>query len=124
MSVADPIDLTETVLILERMVGSRVSIEVEVLPDEDVGVLRTSGVLGPHRIGTLTTASGDESGHHAFLLDPDEETGLSFDGFNLNGSQFIAAYRGYEDRIVTILLGITTNDERRVPTVKLTVAQQ
>ena len=51
MNTADPIDLTAAVLILERMVGSKVSIELQVMPDEDIGVLRTSGVLGPHRPG-------------------------------------------------------------------------
>jgi hypothetical protein len=51
MSLADPIDLTETVLSLERMVGESVSVRIEVLPNEDLEVLRVSGILGPHRTG-------------------------------------------------------------------------
>src|SRR5205809_459901 len=85
VNMADPIDLVATVLILERMVGSRVSIGVQVLLDENVGVFRTSGVLGSYRVGILTVAFGDESGFHAFLLNSDDE-GLSFDSLSLNGS--------------------------------------
>jgi hypothetical protein len=121
MSLADPIDLTATVLILERMVGSNVSIEVQVMPDEDVGVLRTSGVLGSHRVGEHHPASGEASTYHAFLLNPDDETGLSFDSLCLDRKQFLAAFRGIDDRVVTILLGAEV-DGQRVPTVKLTVA--
>ena len=78
-------------------------------------MVRVPTLCGPRTPDVLRTP-------HGFLLDPDDETGLSFDGLNLNGNQFLAAYRGNEDRIVTILLGVRT-DGQQVPTVKLTVAQ-
>jgi hypothetical protein len=51
-----------TSLLLEWMVGKKVSIGVALLRNEGVESLRVSGVLGPHRVEALQTASGERIG--------------------------------------------------------------
>lgn len=122
MGPTDPIDLTATVVVLEQMVGKKVSIEIHVLPNESVEILRVSGVLGPHRTGVSQDAAGEQATHHTFMLDPDEE-GLSFDGLSLTGTEFVGAWRAPGDRIVTMLLGGGAGErqDQQTATVKLTV---
>jgi hypothetical protein len=117
------LDLSETVEILERMVGSTVRIQVQALPDQRVAIFSTRAVLGPHRVGTDRDASGNESGFHSFELNPNEDGIPSIDGINLHARLFVGAFAGNNDEIVTIRLGVRTGEQLR-PTVKLIVSRQ
>jgi hypothetical protein len=54
-------------------------------------------------------------------LDLDDD-GLSLDSLQLSAGRFLEAYRGSDDRVVTILFGLRADDGAVAPTAKLTVA--
>jgi hypothetical protein len=132
VSLADPIDYATTTGILERMAGSLVHVEAMALPDERelVGFLDVYGVLGALRVGSAQTAEGEEWAYASFPLEggptpfpTGAEMPWSGTTFHLSAREFIQAWRGMDDQVVTIVLGRVINGEV-VATIKLTVSRQ
>jgi hypothetical protein len=132
VSLADPIDYATTTAILERMVGSLVHVEAMALPDEHelVGFLNVYGVLGPLQVGSAQAADGDEWAFASFPLEGGPApfptgAGMPWSGttFHLSAREFISAWRGMDDEVVTIVLGRVINGQV-VATIKLTVSRQ